>query len=110
MKVGIDLVDVKRFESKIASASVGFLDRHFSKTELKNKNTNHLAGILAAKEAVFKTGFLGDNIDFSRVVINQNSKGRPVVCDINMRQIECLDVSISHDGNYATAVAVWSNI
>ena len=77
----------------------------------KNKNQT-AAGIFAAKEAVFKCLGTGIRMPLTDVCITHDSMGAPVCLLSGKAQsialslgIESISVSISHDGEYALAVA-----
>jgi phosphopantetheine--protein transferase-like protein len=105
---GIDIVKVSRFYFLIEKYSEKFLNRLFSKEELnyckgKSRFVECLAGKFAAKEAVIKalrlTGVALRDIQILNV------EGRPIVY-IKGEMHSSLDVSISHDGDYAVAACI----
>ena len=97
--IGVDLVHIPEFTKNIEIGGETFLLRTFLPTELKNKKIEHLAGLFAAKEAVIKAVGLpiGSWLDI------EISDGKPVAIVQHQRK---LDISISHHGDYAIAVAV----
>lgn len=108
---GIDITEVSRLRKAIEKWGDSFLNRIFTKEELKNAKTRgslyqHLAGRFAAKEAVFKA--LGDaRLNFKEVQVLNDKEGKPY-CSIRNgkdKRIEVL-ISISHVKNYATAFAI----
>lgn len=115
--IGTDIVDVKRI--KEASLSNGFLEKVFSKDEIeylnsRNMRPEYIAGRFAAKEAVAKalgTGFREFNL--KDIIIDRTTLGKPlVVLKGKAKQIAQkngkynLQVSISHEKNYAIAYAI----
>lgn len=72
----------------------------------------HYAARFAAKEAIFKaiSSFLNDKyqIDWKNIEILNDKKGKPIVnfIGISFKQIESIDLSISHLKEYATANCV----
>ncbi len=108
--IGIDAVDLDRFRRTIAR-SPGLEERLFSPRERAHCHAHpdpvlHLAGTLAAKEAVIKAGRLGSLAEWGRrVEIERDGSGAPRA---RVRGIdhEPIAVSISHDGPVAVAVAV----
>ncbi|HVB96452.1 MAG TPA: 4'-phosphopantetheinyl transferase superfamily protein [Chloroflexota bacterium] len=102
---GIDLARIERIAR--LSQSPRFLERVFHPTELRDLRPAHLAGLFAAKEAVFKA--LGERPIWRSVTITSHSTGRPIVAlddRPGRRQICSIDVSISHEGEYAVAAAI----
>lgn len=114
--IGVDLVDVKRFESIIYRWEQRFLKRIFTDKEISYCNTKkhpaqRFATRFAAKEAFIKALFPRDQkgIRLRDIEIDQRDK-RPV---INLygeakrlageRNISRMHVMLSHDGNYGIA-------
>lgn len=114
--IGIDLVDVRRFEGIIFRWQERFLRRIFTDKEIRYCNNKknpaqRFATRYAAKEAVIKAlypkGEMG--ISFHDVEIDQKD-GRPVVNLYNGSKlhaakinVERIFVMITHDGNYGVA-------
>lgn len=101
MRIGIDLVRISRFEN----VSDHFIERVLTPEEKaeylllpENKKNAYLAGRWAAKEAIFKA--MGTS-DFLRFSVIHDESGRPYVKDR-----ADMDISISHDGDYATAIVI----
>lgn len=106
LKVGIDLVNLPRFKSKIAKRHLD-LNKIFSHTELKRKELEHLAGIFAAKEATIKALSLKPG-SWLKIEVSQTKKGEPflrLAPDLQ-KKIQSQSLSIAHDQNYAIAVVV----
>lgn len=106
VKIGCDLVRVGRFEK---SAKIGgFLEKILSASEISSaKNSASLAGMFAAKEAIIKA--LGMKAgDWQKIEIKKDGGGRPYarIADSPL-EILSQDISISHDGDYAMAIAVF---
>lgn len=116
--VGIDLVKIKRINDLIKKKnffSKVFTDREIKFLETKNMSSASVAGLWAAKEAVaklVKTGF-GASLGFQDIEIYHND-GAPYVnlSKVKLKSllidknIEDIDISISHDGDYAIAIAI----
>ncbi len=117
--IGVDIVDVKRFESIIYRWREQFLRRVFTDKEIKYCNTKkhpaqRFATRFAAKEAFIKALFSREQkgIRFSDIEIDQLD-GRPV---INLRgavselakgyDIKRTHIMVSHDGDYGIANVV----
>lgn len=96
--IGIDIVEINRFRNK----SDNFIKKIFSDRELKEVKMNNLcqklAGKWAAKEAAYKAGILKINKEIEILTIN--NKPLIVIDGKNTNHL----VSISHDGDYATAI------
>ncbi|MBR5012434.1 MAG: holo-ACP synthase [Clostridia bacterium] len=115
MKVGIDLVDIKRFENKPQN----FFEKIFTKAEItyctsyKNPSPN-FAGHFAAKEAVMKAlGHGLEEISFLDIEIFHEQTSAPKVKLSGNAQkfaeelgLKNFEISISHDGGFATAICI----
>ena len=108
--VGVDVVDVERLRTLLSDRPEMY-DRLFTEAELafcssKADPVRHLAGTLAAKEAVIKAHRLGTLVGWSRrIVIERSSEGVPrVKLPADPSRIPP-QISISHDGGVAVAVA-----
>ena len=105
--LGVDVVDLARFRAAIARTPA-LETRLFTATERAHCRERadpvlHLAGTLAAKEAVIKSLRLGSLAEWAgRVEILRTSDGAPFA-RVGGREV---DVSISHDGPVAVAVAL----
>ncbi len=116
MTIGLDIVHMNRFTDHISDDDP-FLRRIFTEQELAlvpagPRRALRLAGRWAAKEAVAKAlgcGF-GEQLTFREVEILRNDKGAPTVqladAAATRHNHPTLQVSITHDGDYAAAVAV----
>ncbi|MCB2213736.1 holo-ACP synthase [bacterium] len=116
MQIGLDIVHVNRFTDHTGEDDP-LLRRIFTEQELAlvppgPRRALRLAGRWAAKEAVAKAlgcGF-GEQLTFREVVILRNDKGAPTVrltdAAAARHNHPTLQVSITHDGDYAAAVAV----
>ena len=108
---GVDIIEVRRLRQAIEKWGKSFLERVFTKEELKSSKDRaglyqHLAGRFAAKEAVFKA--LGDSgLTWKDVQILNSPQGQPrcVLLRSKDRKKE-VHVSISHVKNYAVANAI----
>jgi len=101
-KIGCDIVDISRFRKVIAHGGEALSEVLFHQNERKNTTIKGLAGIFAAKEAVIKTCNLPP-LSWLNIEITHDENGRP-----KCRQVS--DLSISHDGNIAMAVALQSTV
>lgn len=104
--IGTDIVHIPRFQNQPNLAKKILSQQELEKYHSLSaqKQTEFLAGRFAAKEALAKaTGFgLGNDksIKFQDISILSGPFGEPVVNGIEAT------VSISHDGDYAIAVAL----
>jgi len=107
--LGIDIVEIGRV-SRLAKNSKRFLDRVFSKEEIrycrdKKKKWQHFAVRFAAKEAIWKAvGQAGLNL--KDISIRRGPSGRPSVI-LEGRAAPFIQVSLTHTERYAAAVAVY---
>ena len=106
MSVGIDVIGIERFR-EVLERSPGFKQRYFSAEELAHCGATrdqalHLAGTLAAKEAVMKALRLAPAVAWARrIEITRADDGAPLAQVGDSR----VEISISHDAGVAVAVA-----
>lgn len=114
LSIGVDIVSIKRIRDIITSSKRDrFLSKIFSSSEIKdalskNDEAQFFAGRFAAKEAVKKassTKSLISSNNFKSIEIFNHESGKPGVKAPNCQNIE---LSISHDGNYAIAFCITS--
>ncbi|MEK7658945.1 MAG: holo-ACP synthase [Patescibacteria group bacterium] len=106
-KIGIDLIEVKRFEN--IAEKTRFLVNNFTKKELKDckkRQIESLAGKFAAKEAVRKT--IKENVKFNAIEIINNKDGSPCVnfLDKKIKEKYESEISITHTKFMAQAVCI----
>lgn len=115
--IGIDIVNIKRIENLLEKKN--FLDRFFTENEqeyLESRHFRHesIAGLIAAKESVakaFQVG-IGKELSFTDIEILHDENNAPYVNAesskvykiMKEKSITKVNVNISHDGDYATAV------
>jgi len=103
IKTGVDIVYIPRIGKLMENE--GFIKKTFHASECMNYKTEHIAGIFAAKEAFFKA--IGKRPDWLKVEVKNQKTGRPMLIisdELNeKRRIEDIDLSISHDKDYAIA-------
>lgn len=110
MSLGIDMVDVVRLRGSLERLP-GLEEKLFTKDERryctsKRDPVMHLAGTLAAKEAVIKVLKLGRLVEWSRriEIRRDEASGAPeATVDGSSRGVE---ISISHERGMAVAVAM----
>ncbi|MBI2940297.1 MAG: 4'-phosphopantetheinyl transferase superfamily protein [Chloroflexi bacterium] len=104
-RIGIDLVSIPR--AARLTKERAFLERAFHPSEVADTRIEHLAGVLAAKEAFFKAVGIGP--DWLAVEVIMAASGRPSLRlggSLGHLAIQDLDLSISHEGDYAVAAVV----
>jgi phosphopantetheine--protein transferase-like protein len=99
--IGIDLVNIPEFQRQLEVGGAGLLERVFDSSELHDRRIEHLAGLWAAKEAVWKANS-GTTFASSEVVIFHDATGKPFARTPSGH----FEVSISHHGEYAVAIAL----
>lgn len=120
MKVtcGVDIIEIRRIKESIEETGERFLERVFTKNEIiyceskKAQKYQHYAARFAAKEAAFKaiSQELKDkySICWKDIEILNDEQGRPSVSFLNIdwKEIESVDISLSHCKEYAVANVV----
>ena len=117
MKVGIDLVEVKRFISQPNR----FFEKLFTKKEIEYCSSHsspyqHFAGHFAVKEAVMKALGIGlDTVPFMDIEVSHTKDKSPfVVLSGTAKKLfeekgfSVAEISISHTETFATAICVMS--
>lgn len=120
-KTGIDIVNINRVKKILLTRRDKFLSKVFTKAETEyiskgGHKPNTISGIFAAKEAVSKV--LGSGIGYINwqdIEVLHDNNGRPYI-GINSKLkdkmkelgIKNLDISISHEKDYAMAFAIGS--
>ena len=92
---------IPTFAKKIENSD--FLKKTFHSVELDDSSPGHLAGYFAAKEAFFKA--IEDFPRWLNIEVYKKASGKPIIKHTRTN-IQDIDVSISHDGDYAIAVVV----
>ena len=100
--VGVDVVSIRRVASVYKKHGVRFLNRFFPECSTP-RNVLQLAGWFAVKEAVIKAS--GGRVGWKGIKIGYGKNGAPKVFVDGLPGR--FRVSISHDGDYAAAVALW---
>ena len=112
MSTGIDIVSIDRIKEILTSSKrERFLKKIFSPNEIKEAQSKQneaqfFSGRFAAKEAIRKatsTPRHPSKLTFKSIEIFNYASGKPGV-DLNNDSV--VDISISHDGNYAVAFCV----
>ncbi|NIP38077.1 MAG: holo-[acyl-carrier-protein] synthase [Candidatus Dadabacteria bacterium] len=115
--LGVDLVKIERIKEIINTWDKKFTTKIFTETEIaycaKHKNSYlRYASTFAAKEAFIKAHGRG-NLRFRDIEVVRENTGRPVINLhgnalklIQHKYISRINVTITHDGDYAVAVVV----
>jgi len=109
IKVGTDLVAIKRVEIALEKFGEKFLDRFLNGSEKVNlSKIESIAGYWAAKEAIAKAlgCGIGKELSFLDIEIFKDGNGAPYFhLKKSPLKLESSSLSISHDGGFAIAVA-----
>ena len=120
ISIGIDIVSTERISKNINDLNNKFINRVYTKDEInycksKENKTHHFAGRLAGKEAVSKALKMSweKGINWRDIEIANEKNGIPkvilhgeakkVAAERNTKDIQ---ISISHEKDYAVAFAV----
>ena len=105
MRVGIDIIKIARVEKAVRKYGIHGLRVFMSDVEIKHSSmaAQSIAGQWAAKEAVIKA--IGYWIPFTSIEVLKTELGSPYVM-INKEAADHITISITHDGDYAVAVAI----
>ena len=103
MRIGCDLVYVPRVKERIAEAVLTDKERLDMASRPEGRRLEFLAGRFAAKEAVMKAYGVGmKGMLFTEIEVSYDEHGAPYATYKGRR----IAISISHDGDYAYAVAL----
>ena len=118
IKCGTDIIEISRIKDSIENMENRFLERVFTENEIRycesrgKQKYQHYAARFAAKEAIFKA--ISENLNdkyemnWKDYEVLNNELNRPYVnIDEKYRKdIENIDISISHCKQYAVAMVV----
>lgn len=111
LKIGTDIVEIKRIEASIERFGEKFKARFLSHREqAEAKNISSIAGLWAAKEAISKAlgCGIGADLSFLDIEISKDSRGAPhIKLSVEAQKrfmVLASSLSISHDGGFAIAV------
>ena len=109
--IGIDVVDIERFKSSL-ERTPGLLEKLFTTNE-QTKPIHSLAARFAAKEAVAKALGAPAGLSWQDCEILIGERGKPylelngtVAAEAKRQGITNWHLSLSHDGNIATAFVI----
>lgn len=115
IRTGVDIIEVNRVKEAIESQGERFLNKVYTKSEIDYcSNTGkmiyqHYAARFAAKEAIFKAISneiaLNEDDILNKIEIINKEDGKPVANleALKIKNIESMDLSLSHIKNYAIA-------
>ena len=110
MKLGTDIVYIPRFEKTLRENQEYFEQNVFCSVEWKGSSTEKLAGIFAAKEAALKALGIKPG-QWQEICVKYSKEGKPFFAHFPQETKEQRkwkhELSISHDGEYATATVVF---
>ena len=115
MALGTDIVKISRIESLIADKipEKVFSDEEILYINSKKNKAETAAGIFAAKEAILKALGCGIVLPLNQAVVLHDQNGMPIAAlrskvleFARQKGIDTMEISISHDGEYAIACAV----
>lgn len=113
MKIGTDIIQISRIESSLTQFGDRFKHRFLLPEEIDIvKKPASIAGFWAAKEAISKAlgCGIGRELSFHDIIISKDLRGAPsftlTAQAQKTHQIKASSLSISHDGDFAIAVAV----
>lgn len=105
VRIGIDLVQIAKVAELMEDGA--FLSRVFHPSEMGDRRPERLAGVFAAKEALFKA--LGTPRGWLEAEVTWDPAGRPelrLADEARPSGLLSLDLSIAHEGEYAMAAVV----
>ena len=115
IKTGVDIIEVNRIQEAIENQGEAFLNKVYTKNEINYcANTGkmvyqHYAVRFAAKEAIYKaiSEVISPDEDdiLNKIEITNTEKGKPIANleELHIKNIESMDLSLSHIKNYAVA-------
>lgn len=113
--IGIDLVDIARFERSI-ERTPKLVHRLFTERE-RDLPSRSLAARYAAKEAFIKALGGSDGVYWGEIEITSDPEGKPwfaitgsTANVLESRGITMMHLSMSHDGGFATAYVIAESV
>jgi len=113
LRIGTDIVRIDRISEATERFGERFVQRYLHPQEYgDNPKTASLAGYWAAKEAVAKAlgCGIGSKLGFHDIFLHKNAEGAPSFSlspeALRRFPVRESSLSVSHDGNFAIAVAV----
>lgn len=117
---GTDIIEIDRIEKNIKLHKDKFLKRIFTENEIeyceakKNQKYQSYAARFAAKEAAYKalSNYINFKYSWTDFEIQNDNTGKPIInLKFKIKELENLEVSLSHCKEYAIAnvVAVYKD-
>ena len=108
---GVDIIEIERIERVAGKYGDRFLERIYTQSEREycRGRAPQLASRFAAKEAIkkcFLSSDLTEKLGLNKIEIISSENGAPVVSAVGDYEYADLIVSISHESDYAIAVAM----
>ena len=115
VQTGIDIIEVSRIQDAIEKQGEIFLNKVYTQKEISYCNNTgkmkyqHYAARFAAKEAIYKaiSSKLPKNTDdiWTKIEIQNVASGKPIVNidSLQLKNIQSMDLSLSHIKEYAVA-------
>ncbi len=115
VQTGTDIIEVNRIKEAIEAQGEKFLHRVYTQNEIdycdntKKMKYQHYAARFAAKEAIYKavSSKLDANVGdiWTKIEIKNDDTGKPIANleGLNLKNVESMDLSISHIAEYAIA-------
>jgi phosphopantetheine--protein transferase-like protein len=108
VKLGIDLLDKRRFFESLQNGGTTFLQKIFTPHELRENSDDQLASIFCVKEAVLKAFEMSPGSWLT--IHTQRKENGKLTCTFESvdlaRSVSSIDISVSHEGDMVVAVAV----
>lgn len=112
MEIGIDIIEIEKFDEKILSKK-NFLNKVYTEKEIQYCNSKpnpsqHFAARFAAKEAAIKAlSNYANNVPLTSLEILNDDQGKPFI-NIKNFKIEDIElkISISHSKELAIAIVI----
>jgi holo-[acyl-carrier-protein] synthase len=95
METAIDIVNISDFSDSIKRSGNEFLKRIFTTNELKDSNTQTLAGIFCVKECAIKADLINVG-EWLKIEVEHLENGKPVLKKTDGSIISDVKISIAH--------------
>ena len=121
---GNDIIRISRIQDSIEQVGETFLKRVYTEEEISYCESRRMckyqsyAARFAAKEAVYKAvaPITSEDITWKDIEVKRNISGKPYIQlygkleeMVKEKNIDAIDLSLSHDGDYAIATVVLSS-